>query len=87
VQSELPKPSPEFVVMGAVLALMERLHPGFVDHLREQVASEAARSAVIRLRGPKHAPEVIEATEQAEAWVEAASLVVDAVAHKKKRRA
>lgn len=82
----LPEPSPELVIIGAGLVELEIAlrelglkKPDFAERVLNRVASEAMKSAVVRLRGPKMSPASLDAIAEAETWLGQATIVVKAM--------
>lgn len=75
------------VVVALGLAEIETEMPGFLDRLIARLSSETLRSQVIRIRGARAAPAVIEAQQEALLWLSTiAPLLRGAEAPKKRRR-
>lgn len=73
--SELPPLSVEFLVVAAFAKAAERRLPGITEEALADLEDEALRAEVIRLRGPRMAPEVRDKFESAVAWVTALRLI------------
>ncbi len=65
----LPDPSWLAALVGAMLRSMERREPGIVDEMLVSLEDDLAKAAIIRLRGPRQAPEVAAAHAEAHAWL------------------
>lgn len=83
---DLPEPSPELVIIGAGLIELDLAlrelglkKPPFTERVLARLQSEALRSTVIRLRGPKRSKEAVDAMDEAEAWLSQASVLVQAL--------
>lgn len=84
----LPPPSMLTAVAAVALAELEGEFPGLIDRMIVRLGSEALRSSVIRLRGDRAAPAVLEAQADALAWLLALAplLRAEAVRSRRKRR-
>lgn len=75
------------VIVAVGLAELEGRHPGFIDGMLERLGEEALRTAVIKLRGIRAAPLVIEAQQDAYAWLATlAPLLRDSAQRPKRKR-
>ncbi len=65
----VPDPSWLAALMGVTLRALERRDPGIVEEMMGSLQDDIARAAIIRLRGPRQAPEVAAAHAEAFAWL------------------
>jgi hypothetical protein len=71
VEEPLPLPDPSWLaaIVGAILRSMETRDPGIVDEMLGSLQDDMAKAAIVRLRGPRQAPEVAAAHAEAHAWL------------------
>lgn len=74
---------------GHLLAVLEKRLPGISDELVVSLEDEALQREIIRLRGPREAPDSARARKDALAWATHVRLVLMATlgAKRRKRRA
>ena len=65
----LPDPSWLAAIVGVILRSLETRDPGIVDEMLCSLQDYLAKAAIIRLRGPRQAPEVAAAYAEAHAWL------------------
>lgn len=83
---QLPKPTMLSVIVALGLAEIEAEMPGFLDRLIARLSSDALRSQVVRIRGERARPEIIEAQETALLWLTTLSPLLRGTEAPKKRR-
>ncbi len=72
-------PTVSLAAVGALVLVLDKHLPGLAEEWRQQLESDRTRSAIIKLRGPRSAPEVVAIAEEAEAWAGSITLVADAL--------
>lgn len=87
--ADIPPPTMLTVIAGIALAELEVEFPGLMDRMIRRLGSETLHASVIRLRGARAAPAVIEAQAEALAWLTALAplLRAEVARPKRKRRA
>ena len=75
--SPVPDPSWLAALMGVTLRALERRDPGIVEEMMSALQDDIARAAIIRLRGPRQAPEVAAAHAEAYAWLATFSELIE----------
>ncbi len=79
-------PTMVMALMATLLAELEAETPGLVDRLIMRLSSDALRAQVVRLRGAKTTPAILEAQSDALAWLTALAPFMRAREAKKGKR-
>lgn len=83
---DIPAPTMLTVIAGIALAELEVEFPGLMDRMIRRLGSESLQASVIRLRGERAAPAIIEAQAEALVWLAALAPLLRIEIKRKGRR-
>lgn len=73
---ELPQHSPELVLIGTMIAVLEPEFPGLTARMQLVLAEDFTRTKVVQMRPPAEKPALRVAQRQAAGWLDRAAWVI-----------